>query len=273
MRDVRVLQGEAGADSTNGNGLVPHEAALAEGEIGLYQLVEAFTTLRHEINLQTRSARGLEDQTKSLLPALEQAIGALKSIAPKEGQAAWNAGKPLALALAELDEALERGRGQTERAVASLLIEPDTLLLTGLDEYHARQTWVTRLLHGWYYRQLRDQLTALSPQSEQARVNRRSILQALLDGYRIIQKRLSQVMQSAGITRIRTKGQPVDAAQMVVVEVVEADDVPAETVCDEIRAGYLWKGRLLRSAEVRATRSSIDCVDDSLAAFADFTDS
>jgi molecular chaperone GrpE len=248
LRDVR-----AESASENGNSQPLPEAVPAAGDFGVYQLVEAFTTLRHEVNLQTRSTRGLEDQTKALLPALAQAIDALRSVEPKETQAAWNAGKQLALALAELDEALERGHEQTERVVASLLDEPDDELLARLDELHAGQSWLSRLLHSRYFRRLRAKLAEPQPLSD-----RQASLEALLDGYRLIQKRLAQSLQSVGITRIRAAGQPVDPEQMIVVEVVETDDLPAETVCDEIRAGYMWKGRLLRSAEVRATRNSAE---------------
>jgi molecular chaperone GrpE len=245
LREVR-----AQSIPENGNSPWPPEP-VPSGEFGLYQLVEAFTILRHEVNLQTRSSRGLEDQAKALLPALQQAIEALRSVEPKESQAAWNSGKSLAILLAELDEALHRGHEQTERVVASLLAEPDEELLARLDEEYAHQSWLSRLLHGGYFRRLRGQLAAPRP-----RLDRQKLLAALLDGYRLIQKRLAQGMQGVGITRIRAEGSPVDLDQMIVVEVVETDDFPAETVCEEIRAGYLWKGRLLRSAEVRATRRS-----------------
>lgn len=222
----------------------------ATGEYGLYQLVEAFTTLRHEVNLQTRSSRGLEDQTKSLLPAVQQAIEALRSIEPQETQAAWNAAKPLATALADLDEALQRGLAQTERVVATLQVEPEVDALARLDAAFAAQSSFARWWHGGFFQRLRTPLAAVEPKPQ-----RQAALAALLDGYRLIQKRLAQSLQAVGISRLRTVGQPVDPEQMIVVEVVESERYPAETVCDELRSGYLWKGRLLRCAEVRATRS------------------
>jgi molecular chaperone GrpE len=233
----------------NGQAIEQPRSAAAESEVGLYQLVEAFTTLRHEVNLQTRGSRGLEDQAKSLLPALQQATEALRSVEPQEAQAAWNAGKSLALALAELDEALARASEQTDRAVARWLAEPANELLARLDETQARQSWLGRLLHGRYFQRLRNQLAITRPRGE-----RQAALEAVQSGYRLIHRRLAQNMKAAGITRIRAVGEPVDPEQMIVVEVIQSDSLPAETVCEEIRAGYLWKGRLLRSAEVRATR-------------------
>ncbi|WP_425617837.1 nucleotide exchange factor GrpE [Anatilimnocola sp. NA78] len=228
----------------------------APEEFGLYQLVEAFTTLRHEVNLQTRSSRGLEDQTKALLPALQQALDALRAIEPQEARAAWNAAKPLALALAELDESLQRGREQTERAVATLQANSESNTLARLDAAYAQQSWLTRLCHGRYFQRLRAELVV-----QQAPSQRSDLLAALVDGYRLIQKRLAQSLQVAGISRIRTVGQLVDPEQMVVLEVVDSERYPAETVCEEIRSGYLWKGRLLRCAEVRATRPATSTTD------------
>ena len=139
---------------------------------------------------------------------------------------------------------------QTVRVVAGLLAEPAEEILSRLDDDFASQSWLSRLLHGRFYRRQRRCLAA-----DLSRHDRQEMLAALLDGYRLIQKRLAQGLQSAGISRIRTAGEPIDPERMIVVEVVAADDLPAETVCEEIRAGYMWKGRLLRSAEVRATRS------------------
>ena len=100
-------------------------------EVGLYRLVEEFTALRHEVKLQTRGARDLRDQAEELLPALRQAIEQLRSVEPKEQQAAFAAARPLAEALADLDEALDRGRHEMERARGRLIDEPARALEEG----------------------------------------------------------------------------------------------------------------------------------------------
>jgi molecular chaperone GrpE len=221
-----------------------------EPDEGLYRLVEEFTALRQEVKLQTKSSRGLEEQTQTLQSALEQALHALRSIEPKEAQAAFSAGKSLALALAELDEALDRGRQQTESVLAKLQADPINELSQRLAEFHARQSWLRRWLSAGYHRAVNAMLEKLPPPGERA-----ALLAALVDGYRLVQKRLSQALQAEGIFRIDTVGQEVDPEQMIVLEVVEVDDQPAGLVHDEVRRGYTWKGRLLRYAEVRATRN------------------
>lgn len=223
-------------------------AAPAPRDFGLYRLVEEFTALRHEVKLQTKSARGLDAQTELLAAALKQAIEALRTIEPREAQAAWSAGKAFALALAELDEALDRGRRQTERAIVALTEGPCDDLLARLDEFH-RRSWWRRLCHGGYFRELRGLVAR-----EQQRRPQAALLEALLDGYRLIQKRLAHTLATEGIVPIFAAGCPVDPEQMVVTEMVDVDDRPAGLVYDELRRGYTWKGRVLRYAEVRATR-------------------
>jgi molecular chaperone GrpE (heat shock protein) len=45
---------------------------------------------------------------------------------------------------------------------------------------------------------------------------------------------------------------------MRVIEVIDDPTRPPETVVDELRAGYQWKGITLRPAEVRATKSEVN---------------
>ena len=85
-------------------------------DFGVIDLVEEFTALRHEVKLQTKSGRGLIEQTETTVSALRQAIEQFRSVEPKEAQAVWAAGKALAEALADLDEALDRGRREIDRA-------------------------------------------------------------------------------------------------------------------------------------------------------------
>lgn len=245
---------EAGQLDRNGSPTMAEYPGIDEpsgdAEVGLYRLVEEFTALRHEVKLQTRSSRGLEDEIETLLGALRQSIEALRSIEPKEAQAAWAAGKALATALAELDDALDRGRQQTEKAVVLLAAGPEVEAAELVRDFYERQSRLARWRHAGFYRRLLDSMS----ETEQP-PRRAALLDALVDGYRLIQKRLAQSLAAEGILRIDAVGRPVDPERMVVVEVVEADDLPVGVVYDELRRGYTWNGRVLRYAEVRATRN------------------
>jgi len=88
------------------------------------------------------------------------------------------------------------------------------------------------------------------------------LLASLGDGYQLICGRLQRMLSEHRIERLACAGQSVDPAQMRVIELVDAPGVPPETVVEEIRPGYAWRGRVVRYAEVRATRAAPQHPDD-----------
>jgi molecular chaperone GrpE len=220
-----------------------------EPEFGLVHLVEQFTALRHELKLQTKSGRGLVDQAESTVAALRQAIEHFRSVEPREAQAAWSAGKPIAEALGDLDEALTRGRREIDRISRRIGEDSTVALADAVDERFRRQSWIRRLLTADFHRQVQNVVR------NEAWL-RRDLLEALLEGYDLIHARLARVMASEQIERIPCEGRPVDPERMVVLEVVDDPAHPPGTVLKELRSGYTWRGRLLRYAEVQAVSAA-----------------
>jgi len=215
--------------------------------IGLYRLAEEFTALRHEVKLQTKGARGLGEQAEALLAGLRQAIEQFRAVEPKEAQAAFAASKPLAEALADLDEALDRGRSEIAKARARLAGGPAGEFLGDLDALDARLGTIERLATRGYRMRLRALL------QQRATEPRPELVDALLEGYGLIQDRLRRSLFAAEIQRIDCQGRPVDPELMTVVELIDVPGLEPGTVADEVRRGYTWRGRVLRFAEVRAT--------------------
>lgn len=218
-------------------------------EVGLYRLVEEFSALRQEVKLQTKSARGLQEQSEKVVAALDQAIEQFRAIEPKEAQAAWAAGKPLAETLADLDEALDRGRSEIERARRRMVDDSQREIESALQILYARQRWPLRI----WLRPFHEGVLEIF--RTHALAARREIFGALIEGYGLIQGRLRRALAAEQLRRIETIGKPVDPELMTVVEVVDDPERPAGSVVDEIRRGYTWRGRLLRFAEVRASRT------------------
>jgi molecular chaperone GrpE len=243
----RQWLGEARAEA---DAAPPEAGGAGDRDVGLWRLAEEFTALRHEVKLQTKSARGLQEQAEALLPALGRAIEAFQGVAPREAQAAWAAAKPLAEALADLDEALDRGRGQLEAVRGRLVEGAAAELRAALEAAFARRSWFGRLRARPYHDELVATLArdGLGP--------RRELLDALIEGYGLIQARLRRAMAAEQVDRINTVGGPVDPDRMTVIEVVDAPGLPPGEVVDEVRRGYLWRGRVLRYAEVRAARGA-----------------
>jgi molecular chaperone GrpE len=245
-----ATQIEAGSLQQFGNGSGPEsgdhrDSDGVRSELGLVQLTEEFTALRHELKLQTKSGRGLLEQTEATIAAMRQAIEQIRTIESKEAQAAWSAGKVLAEALGDLDEALARGRREIEKAQRRIAEESIQALADALDEQFRRQSWIRRRMSGGYHEQVLDVV-------REAGRSRRELFDSLIEGYGLIQNRLSRVMKAERIERIPCEGNPVDPERMIVIEVVEDSGHPPGTVVKELRRGYTWKGRLLRYAEVQA---------------------
>jgi molecular chaperone GrpE (heat shock protein) len=229
-------------------GWEPAPTAEPGPSIGLDRLVEEFTALRHETKLQTRSSRSLEERLEAALTSLDQAVTAFRS-PPAKTDSAGATLKSLVSALADLDEALERGRDQWARSGAKLVGESIGVTQQRLDEAFEGLSWWQRRFASVYHRKVREQLELL----EESRKSRESLFSALLSGSDMIRQRLARTMASVGLLRIPTVGRVLDPELMVVIEVVDADG-PAGQIIEEIRRGYTWNGALLRAAEVRAIR-------------------
>jgi molecular chaperone GrpE len=219
-------------------------------QVGLYRLVEEFTALRHELKLQTRSSRALEERLEAALALLGEAAATFRSAAAKQGADIASVGKPVASSLAELDEALDRGREQWEKNAERVVGALPSAKLAELEELFARQWWWQRRLTRAYHRQLCRQVEQME---EQSRSERQALVGALMSGFALIQQRLARNMANTGVTHIRTIGRTVDPDEMIVVEVVDAEGEAGQVV-EEIRRGYTWQGTVLRPAEVRAIR-------------------
>jgi molecular chaperone GrpE len=232
--------------------LPPVEAGDVEPEVGLYRLTEEFTALRHEVKLQTKSARGLQEEAENLLAGLRQAIELFRAVEPREAQAATRASQPLAEALAELDDALDRGRAEADKARRRLLDEAAASFTADLETLEASQPWYRRRWLRGYHEEVRAVVERRAIQPYQ------TVLAALDEGYDLVQARLRRVLAAQQIERIACVGRPVDPARMTVVAIVDAPGLPPGQVVEEIRRGYTWRGQVLRFAEVRAARMPLD---------------
>jgi molecular chaperone GrpE len=217
-------------------------------EVGIIDLVREFTALRQELKLQTKSGRSLVEQTETTVGALKNAIDQFRAIDARLNQIATAAGKPLAEALADLDEALERGQREIERTRARIATEPVAALQRALDELHRKEPWIRRRMFRRYHSEVVEIVA-------RAGLERDDVFGAFVEGYGLIQKRLKRVMTTEQIERINCEGSVVDPEAMTVIDIVDDRTRPPGTVTKELRRGYTWKGRVLRFAEVQAVRT------------------
>ncbi len=219
----------------------------AASELGLIDLAREFTALRHEVKLQTKSGRGLEEQTAAAVAAMEEASRQFRAVQPQEAEAARRAASPLIESLADLDEALGRAQAVVESARGRL--EKSQAAFSGhlADLDAAQPGWKRWLCHSWY--------AAARKLCQADAEDRKRVVDALADGYDMVRKRLQRAMAKEGLYRMASAGLPVDPHAMTVIEVVDSDAHAPGTVIEEIRPGYRWNDKVVRFAEVRAARN------------------
>ena len=74
-------------------------------------------------------------------------------------------------------------------------------------------------------------------------------------GVELIHKQLQEALQKIGVQRIAAQGQHFDPRLHEAIEVVDNNDVPDNSVLEELQPGYKIKDRLLRPAMVRVARN------------------
>ena len=219
-------------------------------DFGLIDLIEEFTALRHELKLQTKSSRALAEQSETVQGALKQAIEQFRSVEPREDQAAWTAGKPLALGLADLDEALHRGEAEISRARRQIAELAPQSLSSALDELYRGRSWISRRLLRGYHQHVMESV-------ERDGASRHALFDSFAEGFGLIRKRLGRLMAAEQLEPSTCVGRAVDPELMTVLEVVDSPGEPPGTVTKELRRGYKWRGRVLRFAEVQAVRTGL----------------
>lgn len=73
-------------------------------------------------------------------------------------------------------------------------------------------------------------------------------------GLDMLHKQLMDVLKTEGLEEISTVGNLLDPERHEVVNYVERDDVPENTIVEEVQRGYLLNGRVLRPAMVIVTK-------------------
>jgi molecular chaperone GrpE (heat shock protein) len=252
----------------------------------LYTLLAALTALRQEVKMQTRSARHDREQTAQALEQVSQTVVQLDAMRQADRQhyeaTLQEAERAIAEALVEVHDAFSRATREAERIVAEVAAGlrqgsvwrrpgPDSVPETPPGRAPAApaasppagQLGVFSWLRTRFTRPARVAETR-SPGVEAEVQQCRSAagpmadrLEGLAEGYTLSLERLERLLATYGIAPIACLGHPVDAALMEVVQIVVDPSQPPGTVLGEVRRGYRRHGRVLRFAQVVATRARL----------------
>jgi molecular chaperone GrpE len=75
--------------------------------------------------------------------------------------------------------------------------------------------------------------------------------EGLLEGVKMVQKNLSSALESEGLQRIKAVGEPFNPSSHEAVDKVQGTDNSEDTVVEEMRKGYAFKGKVLRPSAVK----------------------
>jgi len=239
---------EARVDAEVGVDEPPLDGSPVE-PVGLYQLVERLTSLRHEVKLVTKASRSTEERNEATLLSMQAAIEQFRSVTVDENRAREEAARPLVEGLADLDESLRRGRSAIENARRTVVQEASgelTELREQFEQLYRAQAWWRRVLCRPWHAALQD------IHGNRTLDTQRRLFDSLLEGYDLIQTRLQRTLSENKITRMQCMGRQVDPNSMTVVETVSDPGRPSGQVVQEVRTGYYWQTKVLRFAEVKA---------------------
>lgn len=82
-----------------------------------------------------------------------------------------------------------------------------------------------------------------------------STAEALVQGVLMVERKLRQVLQAAGLETVEAEGAPFDPNSMEAVAMIEAETPEDDDVVSDVfQPGYRFKGTLLRPARVRVKK-------------------
>lgn len=84
--------------------------------------------------------------------------------------------------------------------------------------------------------------------------NWRNTWNGFKDGFDITYSYLDSLLKKEGITRIETVGNPFDPAYMTAIAIEHTEKYPINQVIEEIAPGFLYKGEIIKFAEVKIAK-------------------
>lgn len=206
-------------------------------EFGLVDIIEAFTAMRHECRGQTKASLTLSETLQGAVRNIESLEAKLLA---QTATASADESKNFAGVIAEVDNQLTRAVDAAIRAEEYLVKEEESELKVTQD-YFARMNGISR----WFARPL---LTLVTERLQSRKASR---MNSATEGFSLLLARLRRLMKDHQIHRVDTLGEAFDAETMNAIGTVTTQQFPSGHVAEQLSPSYLWRGRLLRFAEVR----------------------
>ena len=210
--------------------------------LGAMDIVEAFTTLRHELKLQVRDGRELQKSLQDSMQRLEQRIAT-----PPTGTSETSASesRKMAEAIADIEESLQRA---IESIVhKSAVTRSERSVLKRYDELVSKAPWIAKAFAGRWLEELRAGLA----QSIEAEKKAEPTQDASHRGLELLLVRVHRLMKQFEIERVNVLHHAFDAETMNAIDMIVDPNVRSAHVAQQLRPLYRWRNSTLRCAEVR----------------------
>lgn len=223
------------------NSAAPHRES-PDALLGALDIVEAFTSLRHELKLQVRGGRELQESMLENFQRLEQKLSAV----PATANAGNNSdSRKMAEAIAEIEESLNRA---IESIIQNAMAVPTaTNVLGRFDEMVATAPWVARKFASSWLQELRAAVAHSIAEAKSLDKTK----DATFRGLELLLARVHRLMQQFEIERENVLHKQFDSELMNAVDLIPDPQVPSGFVAEQLRPLYRWHGAVLRCAEVR----------------------
>lgn len=248
--------------------LATDELPLAEpaATLDVATVVQQFTALRQEVNLQTRASRAQLEQNAEALTALQQAVEGFQQ--PQEDDVGNEADesdalRPLLKTLIDAHDALSLAFSEVRRLMdnAPPMETPPPSAAPGTPPsveiclpYWARWLGLDAVVEAQIAPLRAWRPTLPPPRTDESAQRFRQALDAMLVGYRMSMQRIERALEQYGLEAIDCVGQPFDPEIMEVAEVVRDEGRTSTEVLQVIRRGYRRRGKLFRYAQVRVAK-------------------
>jgi molecular chaperone GrpE len=154
--------------------------------------------------------------------------------------------RPLLKTMVDVYDALALARREAARVQE--ILAPLLAAAAAPEGVAPRRSWWSRWRGGG-----NGAVAATRPQ-RQAAERAGQLLTSLVTGYTMSLQRVERALQQHGLEGMACVGAPFDPERMEAVEVVQQSARAASEVIEEVRRGYLWRGKVFRFAQVRVAR-------------------
>jgi molecular chaperone GrpE len=242
-----------------------YESAGGEPSLDLHTLLAQLVAVRQEVNLQTRAVRAQQEQNVETLRQLTTALDTLRRSQERgeesQEQILDETVRPLLKTLVDLYDAVSLAGREMQRLRETVLPNLEELASEPKPAPQPEPAPAPSLWARWFgppTRQVPPRDTGASQERERlARESAervRQFLSSLVTGYTMSVQRIERSLQQHGLEAISTAGERFDPELMEVVEAVADSGLPSGTVVEEVRRGYLCKGRVFRYAQVSVAK-------------------